>query len=452
MTTENLAIAWEVISNGFNTAKDLVISGWESLKGVFSNIDFGGIWDSLASGFATVCDSIEGAWNGVTGFIKDTWNTASDYVSGAWNWTKGLFGYGDDTPEAQQKQLQAQVQDITVLNKMSEGFSHRVAEMTAAWQPFKDSLGEGFTQIYTAMQGVADKIRGVVIPAVNELVSALSRVATEISAIVQAGNIEVDVRTPNPGMGANVPQQYQRMAGGYRRRAEGGIITRPEYALIGEAGREAIIPLEKQTRGAELWLQAGRELGLISESQTSASTYQNVNSQSISQAYDVIPQIVNALKFQPGVSNISGDNVTSNYSAQRVSELNRTQNYSMMPEIANAMKIQPQVSNIIPHATGGIFTQPHIGLVAEAGSEAIIPLEDKSRGLPLWMAAGEELGFSFGGSSANNNMSFSFNPTVNVTVNGGDPDSEAKFRRILSEMFEELFADFQERMQRVAFE
>ena len=178
----------------------------------------------------------------------------------------------------------------------------------------------------------------------------------------------------------------------------------------------------------------------------------SVNSQHISQAYDVIPQIVNALKFQHRISNISGDDVTSNYSAQTVSELNRTQKYGMMPEIVNAMKIQPQVSNIIPHATGGIFTQPHIGLVAEAGREAIIPLEDKSRGLPLWMAAGEELGFSFGGSSSSSNMSFTFNPTVSVTVNGGDPDSESKFRRILSEMFEELFLDFQERMQRVAFE
>ena len=254
------------------------------------------------------------------------------------------------------------------------------------------------------MQGVSDKIRGVVIPAVNELVSALSRVATEISAIVQAGNIEVDVRTPNQGMGSNVPQQFQRTFGG-RKRAEGGFITQPEIALIGEAGREVVIPLEKQARGTELWLQAGRELGLI----TSTS-------------------------------------ITNN------SPVQNTESYNALPQMVNAMKIQPQISDIIPHATGGIFSQPHIGLVAEAGSEAIIPLEDKSRGLPLWMAAGEELGFSFGGSSTNSNMSFTFNPTVSVTVNGGEPDSESKFRRILSEMFEELFLDFQERMQRVAFE
>jgi len=364
-----MSAIWDSFLSEWENTKSVIALGWESLKGVFSNIDFGGTWDSLASGFAIVCDSIKGAWNSVTGFIKDAWDTASDYVSGAWNWTKGLFGY--DTEGAE---LEAQVQDITALNKMSEGFSQRVAEMTKAWQPFKDTLGQGFKEIYQVMQGVSDRIRGIVIPAVNELVTALSRVATEISAIVQAGNIEVDVRTPKNAIGDNVPLQYQRMLGG-RKRAEGGFITQPEIALIGEAGREVVIPLEKQARGTELWLKAGRELGMLNQS-----------------------------------------------------------------------------VNITPHATGGIFTQPHIGLVAEAGSEAIIPLEDKSRGLPLWMAAGEELGFSFGGSSSSSNMSFTFNPTVSVTVNGGDSDSESKFRRILSEMFEDLFMDFQARMQRVAFE
>ena len=44
----------------------------------------------------------------------------------------------------------------------------------------------------------------------------------------------------------------------------------------------------------------------------------------------------------------------------------------------------PQIS---PHATGGIMTRPHIGLVAEAGPEAVIPLRDKARGIPLLIEA-----------------------------------------------------------------
>ncbi|HOV80754.1 MAG TPA: tape measure protein [Bacillota bacterium] len=46
------------------------------------------------------------------------------------------------------------------------------------------------------------------------------------------------------------------------------------------------------------------------------------------------------------------------------------------------------------HATGGIFTRPHLGLVAEAGPEAVIPLSAKlrPRALNLYQETGKQLG------------------------------------------------------------
>lgn len=48
------------------------------------------------------------------------------------------------------------------------------------------------------------------------------------------------------------------------------------------------------------------------------------------------------------------------------------------------------------HAEGGLFGNPHLGLVAEDGPEAIIPLGAKrrDRGIDLWMQAGAMLGIS----------------------------------------------------------
>ena len=50
----------------------------------------------------------------------------------------------------------------------------------------------------------------------------------------------------------------------------------------------------------------------------------------------------------------------------------------------------------VKHAYGGILTHPHLGLVAEAGPEAIIPLSTgmRGRGLSLWKEAGKRLGVS----------------------------------------------------------
>ena len=44
------------------------------------------------------------------------------------------------------------------------------------------------------------------------------------------------------------------------------------------------------------------------------------------------------------------------------------------------------------HASGGIFDEPHYGLVAEAGPEAIIPLDGSDNAMSLWTQAGERLG------------------------------------------------------------
>lgn len=47
-----------------------------------------------------------------------------------------------------------------------------------------------------------------------------------------------------------------------------------------------------------------------------------------------------------------------------------------------------KVFNAIPHAAGGVFTSPHIGLVAEAGPEAIIPLARPARAAQVMRQAG----------------------------------------------------------------
>lgn len=44
------------------------------------------------------------------------------------------------------------------------------------------------------------------------------------------------------------------------------------------------------------------------------------------------------------------------------------------------------------HAAGGIFYEPHVGMVAEAGPEAIIPLDGSANAFELWQEAGQKLG------------------------------------------------------------
>jgi hypothetical protein len=92
------------------------------------------------------------------------------------------------------------------------------------------------------------------------------------------------------------------------------------------------------------------------------------------------------------------------------------------------------------NADGGIYDRPMLSWVAEDGAEAIIPLEKRSRGIPLWMAAGESMGMSFGGNTTTTNNVTGGSPVINITVNGGEPGIGQRVaeevRRVLLEMRE----------------
>ena len=261
---DSLKNAFDGIEKLATGASGIFEGAGQTIKG-FLTFDFTGIFDGLLQSFNGVCDAIKGTWDTVTGGIADAWNGAVD-------WTANLFGFGPSEEEiaaneqaANQAQLQAQLKDMTMLNKMSEGFAERVTEMSAVYEPFKASLAEGFETIYTTMTAVAENIRGVVIPAITELVTSLSRVSTEIQAIAQAANLSVNVNGGATIGGASTTGGGRNKSGGsWWEHAEGGIFSTPHFGVVAEAGREAVIPLEDFSRGSALWLQAGQELGLIS--------------------------------------------------------------------------------------------------------------------------------------------------------------------------------------------
>jgi hypothetical protein len=97
------------------------------------------------------------------------------------------------------------------------------------------------------------------------------------------------------------------------------------------------------------------------------------------------------------------------------------------------------------HAEGGIFTQPHIAQIAEAGAEAVVPLNNSPQGFDIWNRAGEMGGYaerisqqaataSTGGtppvmqaaaqriSGGDNVININFNQ--NNAFSGGTPDKE----------------------------
>jgi hypothetical protein len=163
--------SWGGVSEGFEAVKNIVSAGWASIKEWFgSGVDFAGnVWSGLTSGWESAENLISSGWDA----LKNSF--AGEAVSGAWSWLKDLVGMDTADPmKVDEAALKAQLNDINVLNQMSKDFAARVSEMTAAWQPFKESLRQGFEAVFDTMARIGGNIRTVVIPAVKELNTALT--------------------------------------------------------------------------------------------------------------------------------------------------------------------------------------------------------------------------------------------------------------------------------------
>lgn len=89
-------------------------------------------------------------------------------------------------------------------------------------------------------------------------------------------------------------------------------------------------------------------------------------------------------------------------------------------------------SAVAAHAAGGIFSRPHLGLVAEAGRESIIPWN--VRGRSIWERTGEMNNWTTNNSSSNS----TFSPSITINVSGGNaPDIAREVERVLRRLANE---------------
>ncbi len=130
--------------------------------------------------------------------------------------------------------------------------------------------------------------------------------------------------------------------------------------------------------------------------------------------------------------------------------------YFAMNPIMNSKVKQIQVT---PHAKGGIFTEPHVGLVAEKDNEAIIPLDGSENAKSIWQEAGEMLGLF---KSSQNSTDHSKNAqttkqgdvyyiTFSPVLQGATEETLQKAAKLSFEEFKNYMRAFEKEHKRLSF-
>ena len=181
------------------------------IVGVFTG-NWSKAWDGIKKIFSSVWDAIKGVFSAVKTFFVSKWNDIKSVFTGVATWFSNIFSKAWDG--------------------IKSAFSKVKSFFTGIW----DSIKEIFSKVGSA---IADAISGAVKKAVNSVLSLAIKI---INGFIKAINLAIAVINLIPGVDIKKLDLME-----VPKLARGGIIDKPTIAMVGEAGKEAVMPLERNT-------------------------------------------------------------------------------------------------------------------------------------------------------------------------------------------------------------
>ena len=197
--------------------------GWDAIVNIFSNLGswFGQRWADVTSALANIgawfTDMFQKAWTGLTNIFSklgswfgERWNDVTSALSSVSNWFGEMF--------------------TNAYNAVKDAFSSIGDFFSGVWETVKSIF-------VNAGQMVGEAVGGAFKSAVNAVLGTIENVVNGFIGMI---NGVLDVVRNLPGLGWIGSVSTVSLP----RLARGGIVDSPTIAMIGEAGKEAVVPLE----------------------------------------------------------------------------------------------------------------------------------------------------------------------------------------------------------------
>lgn len=203
--------------------RDRFSEAWEAVKLIWSVLGdwFKERWDNLTTNLSMIGtwfkEKFQQAWDGVTAI----WGAVSGWFGGVWAGIKNVFnGIGEWFGSIFQQ----------AWNKITGVFS-------GLWSWFRDNVWNKIVGVFSSIgTSIGDAVSGAFKGVIN---TALNFVSNFINGLIRGINGAIGVINKIPGVSIGRVGEVS-----LPRLARGGIVTQPTAAVIGESGKEAIVPLE----------------------------------------------------------------------------------------------------------------------------------------------------------------------------------------------------------------
>lgn len=223
------ATLWENIKVVFSAVKEVLAAyftaAWEAIKIVWNQVVsyFTAIWDTIKGIFSVVKNVLQGNWQEAWDGIKGIVNTWKDYFANTWENIKKIFGVvGTFFKTAFSSAWEAVKK---VFNNWGTFFS-------GLWNKIKTTFSKLGSNIASAIgDSVKSGINGVISMIENTINKAIGLINGSINLINKLPGVSVSKVST-----INLP-----------RLAKGGVVDSATIAMIGEQGKEVVMPLENNT-------------------------------------------------------------------------------------------------------------------------------------------------------------------------------------------------------------
>lgn len=181
-------------------------------------------WDEIKEVASKVWDGIKKVWGVVAEWINTKVVTPiKNFFSGLWDGIKNIFS-----------SVGTWFKDV--FSKAWEGIKSAFSKVKSFFTGIWDSIKEIFGKVGSV---IANAISGAVKKAVNTVLSLAINI---INGFIKAINLAIGVINLIPGVDIKKLSLME-----VPKLAQGGIIDKPTIAMVGEAGKEAVMPLERNT-------------------------------------------------------------------------------------------------------------------------------------------------------------------------------------------------------------
>ena len=255
-----LKLLWDVVVAIFKSIWDAIVAIFSGVGSWFGE-KFQGAWDAIVNIFSGIGEWFSGVFQGAWDAIVNIFTPIGSWFGERWaDVTSALANIGVWFTDMFQK---AWTGLTNIFSKLGSWFGERWNDVTSALSSVSNWFGDMFTNAYNAVKdafssigdffrGVWDTVKSIFVNAgqmVGEAVggafkSAVNAVLGTIENVVNGfiGMINgvLDVVRNLPGLGWVGSVSTVSLP----RLARGGIVDSPTIAMIGEAGKEAVVPLE----------------------------------------------------------------------------------------------------------------------------------------------------------------------------------------------------------------